>query len=262
MSECDLEKIDIFTKRILSKALLPCTQEVFQEAYNSLGQPIGEKLPLTLYIINNGSFPAAVPFPGSPVRCVKLYKRIMSPDFPQNTLICTQKSRVTLRFQLILVVEFEDGTATLLNLPQNLSNTLNFNPLTTRAFVEDTVINAAGIPVIQRQSEKQPYETLVILSTGVNEYTVFEYVITIPFSLFCNKIKPCYLDDPSLESIILLRCLNSDIEVFDPVQVPTTADGSLSVWTTEVSISVFEDITDKLGIDDDIILYGFPENKC
>ncbi|MPN32195.1 hypothetical protein SDC9_179671 [bioreactor metagenome] len=75
-------------------------------------------------------------------------------------------------------------------------------------------------------------------------------------------MKKCELNDPTLQSYILLRNLNYDVEVLDTFQVFTAADNSTSIWTTIVELSVFEDIIDKLGIDQDIVICGIPEYAC
>ncbi len=255
----DLQEVDIFTKQILGKKVLPCVETLWQEAYDD-GIALGEKEAFRLYILNDGTINAPVPPVGSPVVCVKLCKRIIEPDFPRNTLICTHKSRVTHRYELILLVEFENGNFTVINLPRNLSNPAQYDPLITRAFVDNTVINALGVPVVQHQNEKIPNETLVIVSLGVNDYPSFEYTVTIPFTEFCPRLKPCELEDPSLQSFILLKNLKYDVDVLDTLQVPTFLGNS--VWTTVVDITITEDIIDKLGIDQDVIVRGVPEFTC
>ncbi len=255
------QKLDIFAKRVLAKAILSGTQEVFQENTN----PTGEKLPLKLFIINNGSTPAeqpAQPNPGSAVKCVKLAKRVIAGDYPQNTVICTQKSRVTVRFQLVLIVEYENGTFDVITLPKNLSSRLQYSAATTKAFVDSTVINDIGTPVLQRQNKVVPYESLNIVSTGVNAYTAFDYTVTIPLSQFDNLLKSCELEDPSLQSYILLRNLDYDVDILDVFQLFTNAANTTSVWTTIVNFSLLEDIIDKLGIDQDISILGTPEFEC
>ena len=254
------ELLDIFARRVLSKAVLLQEQEVFQEAYDG-ATPLGTKLPLKLFIINHGSTNTEVPALGSLVKCVKLCKRILDGD-PENTIICTQKSKVIINFELVLIVEYEDNTFDVLTLPKNLSSRLNYDPTITKAFVEGTVIDAAGVPVIQHQNVVQPYETLVIKTTGVNVYTNFEYTVKIPLSSFDVVLRKCELNDPTLQSYILLRNLSYEVDVLDPFRVYTAADNSTSIWTTEVDLSLYEDIIDKLGIDQDIQILGTPEYVC
>lgn len=255
------QQLDIFAKRVLAKAILPGTQEVFQEKYDDTNNPTGEKLPLKLFIINYGSTPTEQPVQGSPVKCVKLCKRVIALDYPQNTIICTQKSRVTVRFQLVLIVEYENGAFDVITLPKNLSSRLH-SAATTKAYVESTVIDANGIPVLQRQNKVVPYESLIIKYNGVNDYTAFDYTVTIPLSLFDNILRHCELEDPSLQSYILLRNLKYDVDILDVFQLFTNAGNTTSVWTTIVNFSLLEDIIDKLGIDQDISILGTPEFEC
>ena len=85
------EILDIFTRRVLAKAELLQVQDVFQENYSNTNTPVplGTKAPLRLYIINHGA-EASDESPntsyGSPVRCVKLCKRVLDRD-PGNTIL-------------------------------------------------------------------------------------------------------------------------------------------------------------------------------
>ena len=254
-----LPEIDIFTKQILGKKILDNIATLWQEEYDTLNAPTGNKKPFRLYIINDGSTPGTSPSMGSPVRCVKLCKRIIEPDYPKNTLICSHKSKVTHRYELVLLVEFENGSFYCLTLPKNLSNPLQYNSTTTKAFVDPTVINSSGTPVPQHQSVVQPYESLIIIGT-CNNYSAFEYCVSIPFVDFVPVPRPCELEDPSLQSYILLKDLKYDVDVLDTLQVTTGQDES--VWTTIVDLTITEDIIDKLGIDQDIIVHGIPEFVC
>lgn len=263
MSDCAWhEPLDIFARRVLAKAELLREQELFQENY--LGTtPLGTISPLRLYVINHGADETPTPNTdyGFPVRCIKLCKRVLDGD-PGNTLVCTQKSKVTINYELVLIVEFEDDAFDVLTLPANLSSRLQYNPATTKAFVEGTVIDSAGTPVLQHQNTAQPYEMLVIKSGGVNNYTNFEYTVSIPLANFSAVLRKCELEDPTLQSYIVLRNLDYEVDVMDQFQVYTAADNSTSIWTTVVDFSVFEDIIDKLGIDQDIRICGTPEYVC
>lgn len=256
------ETLDIFARRVLAKAELVQEQEVFQENYSTTG-PLGTKGPLRLYIINHLATEQSVPNTtyGYPVKCVKLCKRILDGD-PQNTIVCTQKSKVIINFELILIVEYEDDTFDVLTLPKNLSSRLQYDSAITKAFVEGTVIDATGTPVVQHQNVTQPYETLLIKSTGVNVYTNFEYMISIPLSSFSAVLRKCELNDPTLQSYILLRNLDYEVDVLDQFQIYTDAENTASIWTTVVEFSLYEDIIDKLGIDQDIEIVGTPEYVC
>lgn len=256
----DRQYIDIFAKQILGKKVLANTQTLWQEEY-SAGVPTGNKRALRIYIINDGSTPDEQPVLGSPVVCVRLCKRIIEPDYPRNTLICGSKSRIAHRYELVLLVEYENGNFDVITLPRNLSSRFQYDPAITKAFVEATVIDPAGNPVLQRQNQVQPYETLIIVSEGVNNYTSFEYTVSIPFADFEPKLKHCYIDDPSLQSYILLKCFRYDADILDTFQVFTSE--TTSVWTTIVELYVTEDIIDKLGIDQDVIVQGkVEEYRC
>lgn len=254
------ETLDIFARRVLAKAELLQEQEVFQENYDGV-TPLGTKAPLRLYVINHGATEEEVPnqIYGSPVRCLKLCKRILDYD-PGNTIICTQKSKVIIDFELVLIVEYEDNSFDVMTLPKNLSNRLQYVEDTTKAFVDSTVIDPSGTPVIQHQNVVQPYELLVIKTKEGK--TFFEYTVNIPLSSFSAVLRKCELDDPTLQSYIVLRNLSYDVDVLDQFQVYTNAGNTLSIWTTMVDFSLYEDIIDKLGIDQDIEIVGTPEYVC
>lgn len=253
------ETLDILARRVLAKAEFKQLQVCFQENYDG-ATPLGTKAPLRLYIINHEAVPTQVPNTnyGSAVKCVKLCRRILSED-PKNTMICTQKSKVVIDYELILVVEFEDNSFNVLTLPKNLSQRLHYG-LTTKAFVDSTVIDSTGAPVVQHQNTVLPYETHVIKAEDVNDYTHFEYAITIPLSSFSAVLRKCELEDPTLQSYILLRNLDYEAEILEQHQIYTAE--STSVWTTIVDFSLLEDIIDKLGIDQDIQIEGTPEYVC
>jgi hypothetical protein len=259
------ETLDIFARRVLAKAELLQDQILFQENYGvppAPPGPLGTKAPFVLYIINNGADPnddSPNTDYGVPVKCVKLCKRILVGD-PSNTILCTQKSKVSIDYELVLIVEFTDNTFDIMTLPENLSAMLHYSGTTTKAFVDDTVIDSAGAPVIQHQNVTQPYEQLVIKSTGVNLYTMFEYTVSIPLSSFSAVLRKCELEDPTLQSYIVLRTLTCEVDVLDQVLVDASA--TTTVWTTEVQFSLYEDIIDKLGIDQDIEIVGTPEYVC
>jgi hypothetical protein len=264
MSDCIAEPLDIFARRVLAKAELLQKQEIFQENYSvdDPPLPLGTKSPLTLYIINNGATPqTTTPNTnyGSPVKCVKLCKRILDQD-PGNTILCTQKSRVVLDFELVLVVEYEDNTFDVLTLPRNLSAFTQYGA-TTKAFVENTVLGPTGTPVIQHQNVTQPYEQLVIkYNATATAYANFEYTVTIPLSSFSTVLRKCELNDPTLQSYIVLRNLTYEVDVLDQYLVNATE--TATIWTTMVDFSLSEDIIDKLGIDQDIRIIGTPEYVC
>ena len=78
-------------------------------------------------------------------------------------------------------------------------------------------------------------------------------------------MKKCELQDPTLQSYLLLKNLSCDIDVIDVVNVEATnivTSQTVTLSTSEVDFSLFEDIIDKLGIDQDVIIEGIPEAEC
>lgn len=258
------EILDVFARRVLAKAELLQVQEVFQENYSTATPPapLGTKAPLTLYIVNHGAVETEESPNtnyGSPVRCVKLCKRVLDID-PANTILCSQKSKVVLTFELVLIVEYEDDTFDVMTLPRELAAFTQYTA-DTKAFVEATVLDATGAPVIQHQSVLQPYEQMVVKFNGTGTaYANFEYTVMIPLSFFSAILRRCELNDPTLQSYIVLRNLTYEVDVLD--QYLASAGDGTTIWTTMVDFSLSEDIIDKLGIDQDIQIIGTPEYVC
>lgn len=256
--------LDIFARRVLAKAELFQMLEIFQEEYSDgiPPQPTGVKLPLTLYIVNHGAEESSeTPNTGygSPVTCVTLCKRVLCKE-PENTMLCLQKSKVALNCELIFVVQYADDSFELLTLPKDLAAFTQYSS-NTKAFVDATVLDVSGTPVIQNQSETPPYEQLVIKCDGTpTNYDSFEYTVTVPLGSFDNALRKCELADPTLQSYIVLRNLSYEADILD--QYLARAGAETTIWTTMVDCSLTEDIIDKLGIDQDIQIRGIPEYVC
>lgn len=158
-------------------------------------------------------------------------------------------------------MEYEDNTFDVMTLPRDLSAFTQYVS-GKKAFVEATVLNpASGTPIIQHQNVTQPYEQLVIkYNLTATAYANFEYTVVIPLSSFSAVLRKCELNDPTLQSYIVLRNLTYDVDVLD--QYLANATETQTIWTTMVDFSLSEDIIDKLGIDQDIQIVGTPEYVC
>jgi len=248
-------QLNISARRIIGMAALRDNQIVFQqEGY--MHEAGKTKYPLRLYIINHGADISGSK--GSPVKSVKLCKRLIEPESPEIVLISKQNSKITLRFQIVLIVEFENGNFDVIKIPNQISLKDKYYSKAAKAFVEDTVIDRKGIPIVQRENKEELYDTFVI-KKNKNEYCYFEYSTILPLSNFNSSFDSFHLDDPTLQSMIFLENLRYDIQVRNAYKISFDTfdngnDGG--IWTTITDISLFEDIISKIGIEQDIIIPG------
>jgi hypothetical protein len=250
----ELMQLDISVRRIIGRALLKDCQILFQE-YNKNGVSSEEKLPLRIYIVNHGA--NIFGNEGSPVKSVKLCKVLLDPEFPQNTIVALEKSKILIKYQIVLIAEFEDGSFDVISLPKDLSSIGAYNEKTVKAFVENPVIDMKGVPLIQCNKGEKAYDTFLIESKN-NAYTSFEYSTCIPLSSFSPSPEGFQLEDPTLRSSITLRNLRYEIDVGSTCKILIGNSNNNSIWTTIIDFSLYEDINNKMSIEQDIYVPGMP----
>lgn len=224
------QQLDIYVKRILARYLGAGTQILFQEHRDPVtGIPDGTKEPLTLYIDNGGDSNQY------PVQCISEVIQSLI-GIPTNTIICNSKSRISFAFKVFLLVKFQGLAApSLIVLPDDIGS---------------KVMTEYDMTQPQNINHNVPKETLQIV--GGN----FVYTADIPLSMFDNPLTQDQLNDPTLQSHVILRCMTWTVDV-DGVGYNGT--GTPPVLATTVYLSKFEDILDKIGIDQDIFIDGTPE---
>ena len=104
------------------------------------------------------------------------------------------------------------------------------------------------LTIPQHKNHDQPKETLQIADGN------FMYVVDIPLTEFDNQLTLNQLHDPTLQSYVLLKNVSWEVDVGDIVRNGT---GEPPLQATSISILVSQDIVDKIGIDQDIIINGF-----
>lgn len=230
MIQSEPQKLDIFVKRILCKYFGPNTQIFFQEHRNPNGTPAGTKEPVKLYIDNAGNSNQ------HPVQCVT--EVILSLiDCPTNTIICNSKSRVTITFKVFLLVKFQGVAApSLIVLPDDIGT---------------KVMTQYDLTQPQYKNHDNPKETMQIIGDN------FVYTADIPLSQFDCQLTKDQLNDCSLQSHVLLKCLKWVIDVDG---VGNNGTGTPPAAATTVTLSISEDLLDKIGIDQDIYITGTPED--
>lgn len=250
----DWQQIEIFARQILGKKAFRGVCPFWQE--NPVHHPsLDTRQPVRLYIVNDGASPGTSPPAGSPVKCVKLCKRAVLPGYPKYTLMGSRKSRIICRFYLVLLIEYENGEFKVITLPRQLSAPGSFRRNSVMAFSE-MISRETGSPVPQYRNEAGITEKLTIVSGDKNPMA-FEYMLTFPMDAFEPGINPIDLENPSLQSVILLSNLRYESDAVEPY-LALAGDGS-TIWTTAVDFILYEDIAIKLGIDQDIVVQGLPE---
>lgn len=250
----DWQQIEIFTRQILGKKVFRDICTFWQDKPDN--QPDqGTKQPMRLYIINNGACPGTSPSSGSAVKCVKLCKRAVLPDYPKNTITGTKKSRISYRYCLILLVEYENGEFKVITLPRQLSALGSHYSGSVMAFCE-MITPDEKTPIPQSNNTAGFCEKLTLITEG-STFSAFDYMMTFPINTFEPGISSVDLENPTLQSTILLSNLRYESDVAEPFLAP--AGEANFIWTTAVDFMLYEDITIKLGVDQDIVVQGLSE---
>jgi len=214
------EQIDIYVKRILAKFTSE-EQILFSGSTVGIG-PSCKKAPLRLCI-----FKKAVDDTCFGVKCITEVK-ICEWSTCQE-IICNHKARLKIIFKVFLCVKFEDNTYGVIVLPDDKG--IKF------CFQED-------FPIAVDSGE-----TLTI-SNGY-----FVWSKDVPFAEFDKPLPPTVFDDPTLSSHLVLRAVRSESDVH--AECFCECEKS-RIPGTEVSLALFADILDKLGIEQDILVQGVP----
>jgi hypothetical protein len=225
------QPLDILAKRILTTYTKQNLQLLFEEKRNAqTGEPLGIKEPVTFYIYN------AKQSEEHPVQCIQnVIFSLIEP--PTNVIICNSKSRVQIKFKVFLLVKFQDVIIpSFIVLPDDIST---------------KCITLYDLTIPQKKNHLFPKEMLQVIDNN------FVYTIDIPLSEFTHLLTPEQLADPSLQSYVFLKNLSWNIDI-DPT---TSSDPHCpSVPATTIKFSLFQNMTDKIVIDQTITIEGIPEN--
>ena len=219
-----VEKVGIFVKRILAKFFMPECQMLFQEKRDPVtGVHMGVKEPLKLFIYNAGENGE------NPIQGIT--EVIMSlTETPASVIITNSKSRIKIVFKVFLLVKYQDMAAPcLIVLPDDLG---------TKCYT------SVDLTISQHKDHDQPRETLQISDGN------FLYIADIPLPEFDNQITSYQLHDPSLQPYVVLKNFAWSIDVDDVVR---SGSGTPATATT---LSVFQDILNKISIDQDMEISG------
>jgi len=249
----DWQEIEIYTRQILGKKAFRDVCTLWQE--KSGGSGAAAKQPVRLFIVNDGACPGVSPPAGSPVKSVKLCKRAVLPDYPKNLITGTKRSRIIHRYSLVLLLEYENGEFKVITLPRQMSAPGSYSEGITMAFCGIISPNG-GIPVPQRTEDESSSEKLSVIPDG-SVFSAFEYTMAFPVNAFEPPLSLSDIENTALKSAIQLAGPRFESDIAEPFLIPAGADGS--IWTTAVDLALYEDITIKLGVDQEIVVQGVSE---
>lgn len=249
-TRCEARRnLDIFVKRILARHCQKNDQIVFDVANNPI-----RKTPLRLFICNE-----KVGNEELPVRCISDIKFLLC-DTDQQ-IICNHKSRITIDFKLLLIVKFSNCNFQCLTLPDDA-----FRPQENevRVCIDAIPFNQSQFPVLIGEIGNQRLE-IIREGTGENANFFFRFTKTIPLTEFDERIPASAFDDPTLQSHVLVKNIRFEVDVDG--ECPGTGANKCcncvgGTNATIVDISVFADIIDKIGIDQDIWVNGEADDHC
>lgn len=216
------EQIDIYVKRILAKYTSE-EQILFSQPTIGMGPGPGcRKSPLGLCV-----YKKAVDDMLYGVKCITEVK-ICEWSTCQE-IICNHKARLRITFKVFLCVKYEDNTYGVIVLPDDQGIKFCF---------QQTFPIVIGIG-----------ETLNIN----NGYFVWSK--DVPFAEFDKPLPPTVFDDPTLSSHLIIRAIRPESDVL----TDCFCQGETALIPgTQVSLALFADILDKLGIEQDVLVQGVP----
>ena len=219
-----VEKVGIYVKRILAKYFMPECQLLFQEKCDPVsGVHMGVKEPLKLFI-NNAGENGENPIQGVTEVIMSLTEQ------PASVIITNSKSRIKIVFKVFLLVKYQDMAApSLIVLPDDLGS---------------KCYTSVDLTTSQHKDNDQPRETLQISDGN------FLYISDIPLPEFDNQMTSFQLHDPTLQPYVVLKNFTWAIDVDDVVR---SGSGSPA---TETTLSIFQDVLNKISIDQDLEISG------
>lgn len=241
----DTQELEITTRRILGK----CIQRGVQTLWQDDNPKSTLKKPFRLYIVNDGSSPGNPPPFGSPLRDVRLCKRVIPDDYPKGLLTSAEKLRVVHRFSFILLLEYENEDLKIIHLPKSLSS--------SDGFKNGAVIAIADIRSMARTGHQSGPEVLNLVGSK-QDFSAFEYMKSLSPSDFTPAFETAGFHHPSLLSRVTLEDFQCHMAVQGVYRMPLTGDSS--IWTSIVDITLTESIITRLGIDQDIVIQGYPRH--
>lgn len=164
------------------------------------------------------------------IKCISSIKFVCmetSEDF-----ICNHKVRLTIKFKILLIVKFTDCCLGLIMLPDDAGTKFCFNDV--------------SFPIVYCSNGIK--KTLNLNSN--KEFFVLN--IEIPFKSFEGAIPSNIFDDPTAQSKLTIRSFKHEFDISDGA---CSCDPNSS---THISLFSTADIIDRIGIKQDVWIYGTP----
>lgn len=241
------QQLDIYVKRILAKYANEEQILFAEEIAGNPPAPNDKKVPLHFCVDKKVI--------GEDAYGIKCINEVKITDWTATQeIICNHKARLTITFKVVLWVKYEDNSFGIVVLPDDVY----------KAYPTACFISAMNVPQTIGYGE-----TLEIIGIGTNPK--FKWVKDVPLTEFDAPIPPECFDDPTIQSHLLIKAIKPEYDILNDCPYTTHAVGHTSTgqtWqlngihapqgATEILLSLFVDVLDKLGVDQDILIEGIP----
>ena len=251
------EQLDIYVKRILAKYANE-EQILFAEQVSGT-TPVDQKVPLD-FCVDKKLEVGTANYLG--VKCIQEVK--ITDWNASEEIICNHKAKLIITYKVVLWIKYEDNSFGIVVLPDDVYKS---NP--TASFISNM-----AIPQTIGNNE-----TLEIIDIGTNPK--FKWTKSVPLTEFDAVIPPEAFDDPTIQSHLLIKAIRPEYDILN--DCPYAAGGTTPVigrgphavghnqagtaeggiyhsehGATEILLSLYVDLLDKLGIDQDVLIEGIP----
>lgn len=253
------EQLDIYVKRILAK--YANEEQILYAEEISGTTPTEQKVPLDFcvdkkVVLVNG----VTKYLG--VKCIQEVK-ITDWDATEE-IICNHKAKLVITYKVVLWIKYEDNSFGIVVLPDDVYKA---NP--TASFISNmTIPQTIG-----------NNETLEITDPAGNPK--FKWTKSVPLTEFDAVIPKEAFDDPTIQSHLLVKAVRPEYDILNDcpyaaIGGATTGRGLHAIGhnqlgtlpqalgyhsangATEILLSIYADLLDKLGVDQDVLIEGIP----
>lgn len=165
------------------------------------------------------------------IKCIEDIKVVCMET--SEDIICNHKVRLDIKFKILLIVKFIDCCLGLIMLPDDSGKKLCFNNV--------------AFPIIHSSDEIKK----VLNLDSINKQ--FVLTIEIPLKQFQGNLPPYIFDDTTLQSNVIIKNLQHEFDIFEG---DCTCDPNAK---THISLLSRADIIDKIGIKQDVWIFGKPD---
>lgn len=166
------------------------------------------------------------------IKCIESIKVVCIET--REDFICNHKVRLYIMFKILLIVKLMDDCLGLILLPSDMGKKICFSNVT--------------FPIVHVSDGIKKILDL----KDCNEF--FSLIIEMPLKEFKGQLPSYIFDNPTLQSIISVKCIKHVFDIFGGI---CTCDCDAK---THISLLSTADITDKIGVKQDVWLYGKPDD--